>query len=34
MRIGNAGGVTIYVDGAGVGPLGKSGDVVVRRFTL
>lgn len=34
VRIGNAGGVEIYVDGKDVGKLGKSGDVVERAFTL
>ncbi len=28
VRIGNAGGVEIYVDGKDVGKLGKAGDVV------
>lgn len=34
VRLGNAGGVEIYVDGKPVGKLGKSGDVVERAFTL
>jgi hypothetical protein len=34
VRIGNAGGVEIYVDGKDVGKLGKSGDVVEHAFTL
>lgn len=34
VRLGNAGGVEIYVDGKNVGRLGKSGDVVERAFTL
>ncbi len=34
VRIGNAGGVEIYVDGKDVGKLGKAGDVVQQTFTL
>ena len=34
VRIGNAGGVKIYVDGKDVGTLGKPGDVVEHTFTL
>ncbi len=34
VRIGNAGGVEVYVDGRDVGKLGKSGDVVEQAFTL
>ncbi len=34
VRIGNAGGVEVYVDGKDVGKLGKSGDVVEQTFTL
>jgi cytoskeleton protein RodZ len=34
IRIGNAGGVEIYIDGKDVGKLGKSGDVVEHAFTL
>jgi cytoskeleton protein RodZ len=34
VRIGNAGGVEIYVDGKDLGKLGKSGDVVEQAFTL
>jgi len=34
IRVGNAGGVQIYVDGKDVGTLGKSGDVVDRSFAL
>lgn len=34
VRIGNAGGVEIYVDGKDVGKLGKTGDVVDHAFTL
>ena len=34
VRIGNAGGVEIYVDGKDVGKLGKMGDVVEHSFTL
>jgi cytoskeleton protein RodZ len=34
VRIGNAGGVEIYVDGKDVGKLGKPGDVVEHAFTL
>jgi cytoskeleton protein RodZ len=34
VRIGNAGGVEIYVDGRDVGKLGKPGDVVEHAFTL
>ena len=34
VRIGNAGGVQILVDGKDVGKLGNSGDVVERSFTL
>jgi cytoskeletal protein RodZ len=34
VRIGNAGGVEIFVDGKDVGKLGKSGDVAERTFTL
>jgi cytoskeleton protein RodZ len=34
LRVGNAGGVEVYVDGRDVGKLGKSGDVVERAFTL
>jgi cytoskeletal protein RodZ len=34
VRIGNAGGVEIYVDGKDVGKLGKSGDVAEHTFTL
>ncbi|HEX8806671.1 MAG TPA: RodZ domain-containing protein [Candidatus Aquilonibacter sp.] len=34
LRIGNAGGVEIIVDGKSLGRLGSSGDVVERSFTL
>jgi cytoskeleton protein RodZ len=34
VRIGNAGGVEIFVDGKDVGKLGKSGDVAEHAFTL
>jgi cytoskeleton protein RodZ len=34
VRIGNAGGVEIYLDGKDLGKLGKSGDVVEHLFTL
>ncbi|MDE2482685.1 MAG: helix-turn-helix domain-containing protein [bacterium] len=34
LRIGNAGGVSVTVDGKNVGVLGKTGDVVERTFTL
>jgi hypothetical protein len=34
VRVGNAGGVQIAVNGKAVGPLGASGDVVERRFVL
>jgi cytoskeletal protein RodZ len=34
VRVGNAGGVEIYVDGKDVGKLGKTGDVVEHAFTL
>ncbi len=34
VRLGNAGGVEIYVDGKDVGKLGTSGDVVERSFNL
>jgi hypothetical protein len=34
LRIGNAGGVEVYVDGKDIGKLGKSGDVIERSFTL
>ncbi|MGC9993592.1 MAG: RodZ domain-containing protein [Candidatus Cybelea sp.] len=34
VRIGNAGGVEIYVDGQDRGKLGKAGDVVEQAFTL
>ncbi len=34
VRIGNAGGVDVFVDGRNVGKLGSSGDVVERSFTL
>ena len=34
VRIGNAGGVEIRVDGKDVGKLGNSGDVIERSFTL
>jgi cytoskeleton protein RodZ len=34
LRIGNAGGVEIIVDGKSLGKLGSSGDVVERSFTL
>jgi hypothetical protein len=34
VRIGNAGGVGISVNGKPVGPLGSSGDVTERRFIL
>lgn len=34
LRIGNAGGVEVLVDGKDVGKLGKAGDVVERSFTL
>jgi transcriptional regulator with XRE-family HTH domain len=34
VRIGNAGGVEIYVDGKDVGKLGSAGDVVEHAFTL
>jgi cytoskeleton protein RodZ len=34
VRIGNAGGVEIYVDGKDVGKLGKTGDVVEHAYTL
>ncbi len=34
VRVGNAGGVQITVDGRPVGRLGSSGDVVERSFTL
>ena len=34
VRIGNAGGVKIAIDGKNVGPLGASGDVVERHFVL
>ena len=34
LRIGNAGGVEIIVDGKTLGKLGSAGDVVERSFTL
>ena len=34
VRVGNAGGVEIYVDGKDVGKLGKAGDVAEHAFTL
>ena len=34
LLVGNAGGVTVVVDGRAVKPLGKSGDVVEQRYTL
>jgi cytoskeleton protein RodZ len=34
VRVGNAGGVEVYVDGRDIGKLGKSGDVVEQSFTL
>jgi cytoskeleton protein RodZ len=34
VRVGNAGGVRIYVDGKDVGKLGNSGDVIDRSFAL
>jgi cytoskeleton protein RodZ len=34
LRIGNAGGVEIIVDGKNLGTLGASGDVVDRSFVL
>lgn len=34
VRIGNAGGVEVYVDGQDRGKLGKSGDVVEQAFAL
>ena len=34
VRIGNAGGATLVVDGKPLAPLGKSGDVVERAFVL
>jgi cytoskeleton protein RodZ len=34
VRLGNAGGVEIYVDGRDIGKLGKLGDVAERAFTL
>jgi cytoskeletal protein RodZ len=34
VRLGNAGGVEIYVDGKDRGKLGKAGDVVEQAFTL
>ncbi len=34
VRVGNAGGVKIAVNGRALGPLGASGDVVERRFVL
>jgi len=34
VRVGNAGGVEVYVNGKDVGKLGKTGDVAERAFTL
>jgi cytoskeleton protein RodZ len=34
VRLGNAGGVEVYVDGKDRGKLGKAGDVVEQAFTL
>ncbi|MBV8638133.1 MAG: helix-turn-helix domain-containing protein [Candidatus Eremiobacteraeota bacterium] len=34
VRIGNAGGVDVFVDGRNLGKLGAEGDVVERSFTL
>lgn len=34
VRVGNAGGVQLFVDGKPVGKLGRAGDVVERTFTL
>ena len=34
VRVGNAGGVDVLVNGKGVGSLGATGDVVERSFTL
>jgi cytoskeletal protein RodZ len=34
VRVGNAGGVRILIDGKPIGLLGKNGDVVERTFTL
>lgn len=34
VRVGNAGGVEIVVDGKSIGKLGPSGDVIERSFTL
>jgi cytoskeletal protein RodZ len=34
VRVGNAGGVRLIVDGKALPPLGKTGDVVEQRYTL
>jgi hypothetical protein len=34
VRVGNAGGVRLIVDGKALPPLGKAGDVVEARYTL
>jgi cytoskeletal protein RodZ len=34
VRVGNAGGVEVFVDGKDVGTLGKTGDVAERAFSL
>jgi len=34
LRIGNAGGVSVYIDGKGLGKLGADGSVVERTFSL
>lgn len=34
LRVGNAGGVTVSVNGAAAKPLGKPGDVVEQRYSL
>ncbi len=34
LRVGNAGGVTVSINGAAAKPLGKAGDVVEQRYSL
>jgi hypothetical protein len=34
LRVGNAGGVTVSVNGSAAKPLGKAGDVVEQRYSL